>query len=476
MHPALVAIRSVVKNTPFEGDLFLVGGAVRDELLGLPPKNDLDIVTRQSAPELAHFLWEQGVSEIAPVTYPRFGTAMVRVENVAIELVTARKESYSEESRKPTVEPATYLEDAQRRDFTANTLLRDLGSWELVDPLGSGLPDLQSKVLRTPLDPIATFHDDPLRMLRAVRFRWQLGFSPAPGLYEAIRETRERLFIVSYERIRDELFKILVRPTAPQALQEILELGLTDIIAPEFEMMSGVEQGHFHHLDVWNHTLLVIENLWKLGPHVSSLADQLEEPNPNAQAPNLELILGALFHDVGKPQTKMIDTEGRTRFFGHDELGAEMTRRILRRWKLSEREIESVALLVRHHMRLGSGTQFTKSAARRLIRDLGEKVDDLLWLVEADASSLAPGVRKLDLTPIRVRLAEVLEETPREVLQSPLSGEEIMAILGLAPGPEVGKWKSFLTEKVLEGELVPGDKDAAIKALLNPPLPQRGEG
>lgn len=467
MHPALEAIGTAIRGTRFQGDLFLVGGAVRDELLGLPQKNDFDLVTRQSAPELAELLWEKRVSDIAPVTYPRFGTAMVRVHGIAIELVTARRESYSEESRKPVVEPATYLEDAQRRDFTANTLMRDLESGELVDPLGVGKRDLEAKILRTPLDPVATFHDDPLRMLRAVRFRWQLGFEPAPGLYEAIRETRERLFIVSYERIRDELLKILARPTAPQALQEILDLGLTDIIAPEFEAMAGVEQGHFHHLDVWKHTLLVMENLWAIGSRNSALG----APNAQSLTPSLTLILAALFHDIGKPQTRMIDAEGRTRFFGHDDLGAEMTRRILRRWKLAERDIEPVALLVRHHMRLGNGTQFTKAAARRLIRDLGDHVDDLLWLVEADASSLAPGVRKLDLDPIRARLAEVQNETPREVLQSPLSGEEIMAILGLEPGPGVGKWKNLLIEKVLEGELAPGDKERARLLLNNAEAP-----
>ncbi|MBC8066147.1 MAG: HD domain-containing protein [Chlorobia bacterium] len=445
MHPALEAIRAAICGTTFQGDLFLVGGAVRDELLGLPVKNDFDLVTRQSAPNLAELLWEKKVSDIAPVTYPRFGTAMVRVQGIAIELVTARKESYSEESRKPDVEPATYLEDAQRRDFTVNTLMRDLDSWELQDPLGNGKADLETGILRTPLDPIATFHDDPLRMLRAVRFRWQLGFEPAPGLYEAIRKTRERLFIVSYERIRDELLKILSRETAPDALQDLLDLRLTDIIAPEFEAMVGVEQGNFHHLDVWDHTLLVMKSLWSVDTH----------------DPTVHLILAALFHDVGKPLTRMVDAEGRTRFFGHDELGAEMTRKILRRWKLAERDIEPVRLLVRNHMRLGSATQFTKPAARRLLRDLGEYADDLLWLVEADSRSLRPGVRKLDLNPIREQLANVQAETPPEVLQSPLGGEEIMDFLHLEPGREVGKWKHFLTEKVLEGELQPGDKETA---------------
>lgn len=468
MHPALEAIRNAVRGTVFQGDLFLVGGAVRDEALGLPPKTDFDLVTRKSAPELAELLWEKRASDIVPVTYPRFGTAMVRVQGVAIELVTARRESYSEESRKPLVEPATYLEDAQRRDFTVNTLMRDVESGELRDPLGLGRADLEAKILRTPLDPSATFHDDPLRMLRAIRFRWQLGFEPAPGLYEAIYETRERLFIVSYERIRDELMKILARPTASDALRDILELRLTDVIAPEFEAMVGVEQGHFYHLDVWEHTLLVVRNLWTVGCAEFGAANSeeiVQTPSTQKSTPSLPLILSALFHDIGKPQTRMVDENGRTRFFGHDDVGAEMTRRVLRRWKLAERDIEPVALLVRHHMRLGSGTQFTKAAARRLLRDLGEWVEDLLWLVEADASSLAPGVRKLDLEPIRERLREVQEETPREVLQSPLTGEEIMAYLHLQQGPEVGKWKHFLTEKVLEGELAPGDKEGAKRSL-----------
>lgn len=453
MHPALLAIKEAIQGTPFQGDLYLVGGAVRDELLGLPPKNDFDLVTRQSAPELAELLWEKGASDIAPVTYPRFGTAMVRVRDIAIELVTARRESYREESRKPNVEPASYLEDAQRRDFTVNTLQRNLDTWELRDPLGNGRSDLEKGVLRTPLDPTATFHDDPLRMLRAVRFRWQLGFEPSTGLCDAIRKTRERLFIVSYERIRDELLKILARPTAPEALQDLLDLKLTDIIAPEFEAMVGVEQGNFHHLDVWEHTLLVIENLWRL-----SESSEIE-------APTVTLVLAALFHDVGKPQKRMLDAGGRTRFFGHEDVGAEMTRRILRRWKLAERDIEPIADLVKNHMRLGSSPTFTKSAARRLLRDMGDHTENLLRLVEADASSLRPGIRKLDLAPIRAQLEAVQAETPVETLQSPLTGEEIMEYLCLEPGPEVGKWKHFLTERVLEGDLQPGDKEGAREML-----------
>jgi poly(A) polymerase len=440
VHPALQAIAEATRGTPYDGELWLVGGAVRDELLGIPHQNDFDIVTRLSSADLARLLFEKGLTKFAPVTYERFGTAMVEVENAAIEIVTARRESYDEGSRKPHVQPATLLEDAQRRDFTVNTLMRNLHSGKLHDPLCVGTRDLDDKVLRTPLDSKATFHDDPLRMLRAVRFRWQLDFGPAPGLYDAVRETRERLAIISAERIRDELVKVLSRPTAADALQDLMELGLLEIFAPELVAMVGVEQGNYHHLDVWNHTLLVVRN---------------------AGSRDLILTLAALLHDVGKPSTRTVDDQGRTRFFGHETVGAEMTRQILRRLKFPQKEVDAVALLVKNHMRLGSAPEFTKAAARRLVRDLGPDVDRLLDLVEADANGLKHGVRVLDLAPIRGRIAAVEQETPREVLHSPLTGREIMDLLGLEEGREVGKWKEVLTERVLEGDLAPHDKEGA---------------
>jgi poly(A) polymerase len=442
MHPALETIRDAVLGTAFQHDLWLVGGAVRDELLGLPVRADFDLVTRGSSAELARMLHAKGVSPIPPVTYERFGTAMVQVAGIQIEIVTARRESYDEASRKPNVEPATLEEDARRRDFTVNTLLRSLESGEILDPLGQGLSDLKAKVLRTPLDPVATFHDDPLRMLRAVRFRWKLGFEPAPGLYQAIRQTRDRLRIVSMERIRDELLKMLA---TPQALNDLMELGLIEIFAPELVPMVGCEQGSFHHLDVWHHSLLVLS---KVDP-----GDEI-------------LALSALLHDVGKPPTRFIDEEGNTRFFGHESVGADMTRELLGRLKLPSREIDQVAKLVRNHMRLGSMSYFTPSAARRLLRDLDGNVDRLLALVEADASSLRPGVRALDLSPIRDQVARVARETPVRTLQSPLSGEEIMTIAGVPAGPEVGRLKNLLTEAVIEGQLAPNDKAGAERLLM----------
>ncbi len=437
----LAAIREATRGTPFEGDLWLVGGAVRDELLGgQGAKDDLDLVTRGNSADLAHLLFDKGLSDFAPVTFERFGTAMVRVEGTDIELVTARRESYDEESRKPNVQPASYEEDAARRDFTVNTLMRSVHTGELWDPLGKGLADLEARVLRTPLNPVETFHDDPLRMMRAVRFRWKLGFSPAPGLYESIRETCDRLKIISMERIRDELLKMLSHPSASNALPDLADLGLMEIFAPELLLMQGVEQGKFHHLDVWNHTLKVLENA---GP-----SDPL-------------LALGALLHDIGKPSTRSIDEKGNTRFFGHEDVGAKMANELLRRLKLPQRDIDVVVALVKNHMRLGTSPGFTPSAARRLLRDMDGNVERLLQLVEADANGLKAGVRVVDLSPIRQRLEQVQAATPVSTLVSPLSGEEIMAITGLEQGQEVGRLKKMLTEMVLEGELMPDDKEKA---------------
>ena len=442
-HPTLASVQSATLGTPFEGDLYLVGGAVRDDLLGLPIKADFDLVTRGSAIELAHLLRRTGVAETEPVTYERFGTAMVRVAGIDVELITARRESYDPESRKPNVQAATYEEDAARRDFTVNTLQRGLHDGELRDPLGQGMSDLEAKVLRTPLDPDETFRDDPLRMLRAVRFRWKLDFTPAPGLYAAIRHARERMRIVSMERVRDEFQKLLAVPTGPDALQDLMDLGLLEIIAPELVRMDGCVQGSYHHLDVWRHTLLVMRK--------AGTGDEA-------------LTLAALMHDVGKPPTRAI-IDGHIRFLGHDAVGAEMTQTVLRRLKFSQREIDVVARLVKNHMRIGTAGGFSAAAARRLIRDLDEDVERLLQLIEADASSLAPKVRALDLTPVRARIDEVSRDTPRDRLESPLTGEEIMRLRGLSPGPEVGRLKNALTEMVIEGTLRPDDVEKAREAL-----------
>lgn len=464
MHPALAAIRDATKNTPFEGQLWLVGGAVRDELLQRPEPNDYDLVTELSTGELSKLLFEKGVSTIPPVTYARFGTALVRVEGVDVELATARKESYAPESRKPEVEPATLLEDAKRRDFTVNTLLRNLHSGELCDPLGTGLSDLKEKILRTPgtseggtpTDPSgrgrprsssaeATFRDDPLRMLRAVRFVRTLGFKPANGLYEAINAERERLKIISGERIRDEFVKMLRLKDADRALEDLRTTELLDVFAPELAAMKGVTQGSYHHLDVWDHTLLVLKN---------------------AGTEDLTVSLVALLHDIGKPKTRSIDDNGDIRFFQHERVGEEMTREILGRLRFSNDEIEKVAKLVRNHMRLMTTPELSPSATRRLIRDLGPELERLLLVVEADVSGLKPGVKAMDIPAIRARIEEVRKATPVETLESPLSGSEIMALTGLTAGKRIGEIKKALLEAVLEGRIAPDDKAGAAREVF----------
>ncbi len=443
MHVALEAVAKATKGTQFDSQLWLVGGAVRDELLGASQDNDFDIVLEGDSLAVVDLLWKKGISKIPPVTYPRFGTALVMVEGANVEFVTARKESYEEGSRKPDVEPATLLEDALRRDFTVNTLMRNLHTGEVCDPLGRGLDDLGAKVLRTPREPEQTFFDDPLRMLRAVRFRWKLGFEPVVGLYDAIQRESQRLEVISAERIRDEVVKMLLHPTASHALRDLMELELIDQFAPELREMEGIDQGRWHHLDVWEHTLLVIDNV----------------PQPRT----LTQVLAALLHDVGKPRTWSCDADLNIRFFGHETLGAEMAEQILRRLKFSNEEILPVTLLVKNHMRLGSFEKLSTPAARRLMRDMGPQLDDLLTLVEADAASLRPGVRAMDLKPIREKLEKTRFETPVESLHSPLTGEEIMELTGLPSGPEVGRLKHALVEEVIEGRMQPGDRDAATQ-------------
>lgn len=440
---ALAQIADATRGTDWEDKLFLVGGAVRDELLGLPRANDFDIVLQGDAAALARFLHEQGQAS-TPVTYPRFGTAMVRVGDATIEIVTARKESYVEDSRKPSVTPTTLEDDVKRRDFTINTLMRSIHGGPIVDLLGTGIEDLENRILRTPLDPIETFSDDPLRMVRAIRFRSQFSLSPAPGLFDAIRSSVERLRIVSYERIRDEFEKMLVGNNPVGALHDLMETGLLNIFAPEFSDGIGIEQGSYHSKDVWGHTLDVVRE---------------------ATGKGLTVVLGALFHDIGKPQTRTVEPDGRVRFFGHEVEGEKITRRVMRRMKFANDVIDGVAAIVRNHMRLGSAVPFTPAAARRLRRDLGDMVEPLLEVCEADASALARIPKGIDFADVRAKLAQVGQAVENRTFDSPLSGAEIMEITGLEQGPEVGRLKRMLSDAVVDGRIAPDDREAA-KALL----------
>lgn len=439
--PKLDRVREALKGTEFEGRAWLVGGAVRDELLHRKVGNDIDIVVQGDAAKAADILWKKEVASIPPVTYPRFGTAMVQVDGATLEFATSRKESYSEESRKPNVEPATIEEDALRRDFTVNAIMEDLFTGEILDPLGKGRRDLERRILRTPLDPKQTFFDDPLRMLRAVRFSWQLGFDPAEGLYEAIEQEAERLKIISAERIREELTKMLHLADGHECLVDLMDLGLMKYIAPEFCDGVGMDQGPYHHLDVWSHTVEVVAN---------------------ADPRDITLRLAALFHDVAKPKCRK-EEAGKTTFHGHDTEGEKMTREIMQRLKFSNDETDAVALLVLHHMRLLGTKDFTDTAARRILRDLKDQTERFMELCEADSAAHAPGVKRPDYDHIRDVLVRVAERTPHEKLDSPISGERIMEVTGIKEGEQVGKVKRHLSEMVIEGKLLHTDTEAAEK-------------
>lgn len=426
--------------------MWLVGGCVRDALLGVSGTPDYDLVTECDSIELVEWLYAHGFSDIPPVTYPRFGTAMTRLDGIALEWVTARSESYEEASRKPDVAPASLRDDAFRRDFTVNALMCNLHTGEMMDWTGHGLNDLKHGNLRTPLDPSETFSDDPLRMVRAVRFRAQLGFEFVPELEEAMGATIERLRVVSQERFRDELLKMIKLKGArtASALRDLQRLGILALLIQELEAMVGVEQGQYHFLDVWEHTLLVVQN---------------------ADTDDPVLALACLLHDVGKPLTRSIDEKGQTRFFTHETVGADMARAILRRLKFQNEIADDVALLVRNHMRLGTVEKLSIPAGRRLIRDLGDQLDHLLELVEADASALKVGVRVMDLSKVREKLSTIVAATPAETLRSPLSGEQVMDALGIGPGPAVGRAQKYLSELVVDGHLEPGDVEGALERL-----------
>jgi len=449
LEDALQRLRVGLAGTPYEGKVYLVGGYVRDKLLKRRLPSDVDLVLEGDALQLAQFLYERGIADHPPVTYPRFGTAMVHLGEIAVELVTARAESYHDASRKPaTVKPATLYEDALRRDFTVNTLLENLHTGAIVDPLGVGLSDLQARWLRTPRDPHETFYEDPLRMLRAVRFAVQLDFTLDPVAVQAIREQAERLKIVSIERIQAEFTRLMDSPPAAAGLQMLLEVGLLAQFAEPLLPMVGCTQNDYHLYDVWGHSLQTVQHIDPTGLTI----------------PAWELRLAALLHDVGKPATRTVDEDGAIHFYEHDRVGAEIARAWLRTLRYSNETIERITTLVRLHMRPGFYTpQWRDAAVRRLIRDAGDLLEPLLRLVEADIQAQRHDVIHADIAALRQRIAQVQAIQPATHWRSPLTGEQIMQRFGLNPSPLVGQLKRYLEEQVIEGTLHPDDTEHAVR-------------
>jgi poly(A) polymerase len=433
--------------------VYVVGGYVRDLFLGRPGK-DIDIVVLGNGVEFASGMAKRwGKSNL--VVYERFGTAMIQLDDCKVEFVGARKESYSKDSRKPAVEIGSLNDDLSRRDFTVNAIASSLNAatfGNIEDPF-DGRGDLGRKILRTPLDPEKTFDDDPLRILRAVRFASQLGFEIVPPVFDAGRAMKERLRIVSQERVSDELLKIMTSPKPSIGLQAAYDMGLLGIIFPELDALAGVDQRQeYHHKDVFRHTLIVVDNI-------------------SENTDNVWLRLAALLHDIAKPKTKAFKEGIGWTFHGHEELGARMVRHIFRRMRWPMDRMPYVEKLVRLHLRPMAlvDSIVTDSAVRRLLFDAGEEVDDLMILCRADITSKNPKLVKqvkgnYDL--VIQKMAEVEEKDRIRNWQPPLRGDEIMEICGIAPGKIVGVLKNKITDAILDGE-IPNEHDAAKEYLLS---------
>jgi len=435
---------------------FVIGGYVRDSLLKrVHPDKDIDIVVIGNGIDIARKTARRIDPGIRVNIFKNFGTAMFRWKDYDIEFVGSRKESYSRGSRKPVVEGGTLEDDQHRRDFTINALAVSLNKetyGNLTDPF-DGRSDLSNKIIRTPLDPDKTFSDDPLRMMRAIRFAAQLGFSIEKRTLSSISDNSDRIKIVSTERITTELNKIIMcdRPSSGFILLE--RSGLLKIILPELDKLKGVEKMEGQaHKDNFHHTIKVLDN-------VAGLSD------------NLWLRWAALLHDIAKPVTKKYSRDAGWSFHGHEYIGSKMVPDIFRKLKLPLNEkMKYVQKLVDLHLRpiALSQEEVTDSALRRLLFEAGDDIDDLMLLCEADITSKNEAKKSRHLENfrhVRDKLREIEEKDALRNFQPPVDGSEIIETFGIKPGKEVGIIKNAIREAILDG-MIPNERKAARKIML----------
>jgi poly(A) polymerase len=433
--------------------LALVGGPVRDAMLGRL-QTDLDFTT-SARPEVTEKLlkgWADAIWDLGR----DFGTIGGRKGEWLIEITTYRSETYDPASRKPSVDYGDSLEgDLRRRDFTVNAMALSVPERVFVDPYG-GVTDLASRVLRTPGTPQESFGDDPLRMMRAARFSAQLGFTVAPEVVAAMTEMAGRIEIISAERVRDELVKLVCAPYPRQGLRLLVETGLAGHVLPELPALALERDEHHRHKDVYEHTLTVLEQAMDLESRLGGKPDFVSR-------------FAALMHDVGKPRTRKFLDDGTVTFHHHDVVGAKLTRKRMQALRFSNDDIDAVSTLVELHLRFhgyGSG-EWTDSAVRRYVRDAGDQLERLHILTRADCTTR--NRRKADrlrrtYDELEERIARLSEQEELASIRPDLDGNQIMEILGIGPGREVGEAYSFLLELRMDNG--PMSEDAAREALL----------
>lgn len=435
-------------------ECYLIGGYVRDFFL-LRPSNDIDVVAIGKGVELAELVATKLGRNTSLTVFKNFGTAQIKHNEYEIEFVGARKESYRSDSRKPVVEDGSMEDDQKRRDFTINAMAFSLNEEHFgafLDPF-NGLQDLEDLIIRTPLDPDITFSDDPLRMMRAVRFASQLGFDIFPDTFDAITRNRERIKIVSMERVTDELNKIILSPKPSVGLILLEKTGMLDIIFPEFTALKGAEtKDGVGHKDNFYHTLIVLDNIAK-------------------QTDDLWLRWAAILHDIAKPVTKRWDPKLGWTFHNHNFVGEKMIPRIFSRLKLPQNEkMKLVQKMVSLHMRPMQlvEEEVTDSAVRRLLYDAGDDIDKLMMLCEADITSKNQEKVKRFMNNfgiVRRKLQEIEEKDNVRNFQPPVDGNEIMEVFGLPQGREVGLLKAAIKEAILDG-VIPNEHDAAYALMI----------